>query len=82
MRVVHFIAAGDQGRTKFLAFKQHDDDSNIRLPVYREDPDGLYRLTPITFPSCTKFMYKVDVQFDQQMTAEEIKSQFGEIGVI
>ena len=27
MRVVHFIAAGDQGRTKFLAFKQHDDDS-------------------------------------------------------
>ena len=81
MRVVHFIAEGERGRTKFLAFKQYDD-WNIRLPVYREDPDGVYRLTPITFPSCTKFMYKVDIEFDKQMTTEEIKSKFGEIGVI
>ena len=76
MRVIHFITGG----AKFLAFKQHDDDSNILyLPVYREDPDGIYRLTPIIYPSCIKFMCYVEVKFDQQMTIEAIKSQFGEI---
>ena len=79
MRLIHFTAAGDDQPNLYLAIKQRDDHSEIRIPVYRKEADGVYHQTPVFFPSCTKFMYHVDVKVDQQMTAKEIRKQFGEI---
>ena len=61
MRVIHFTAAGDDQPNSYLAIKQRDDDSEIRIPVYRKEADGVYHQTPIFFPACTKFMYEIDV---------------------
>lgn len=79
MRVIHFTAAGDDQPNSYLAIKQRDDDSEIRIPVYRKEADGVYHQTPIFFPSCTKFMYQIDVKMDRQMTAKDIRKRFGEI---
>ena len=78
MRVVHFTTPGDTTDDKYLAIQRHDD-SDLRIPVYKEESDGVYRQTLIFFPSCTKFMYSIDVKSDKQMTAEEVRQQFGEI---
>lgn len=75
MRVILFSTSDH----KYLAIKHRDDDSDIRIPVYKEELDGVYRQTPIFFPSCLKFFYSVNIKFDKQMTPEEISKQFGEI---
>jgi len=74
MRVISFRT----NDTNYLAIQRHDD-SDIRIPVYKEESDGVYRQTPILFPSCLKFFYSVNVKFDKQMTAEKVMKQFGEI---
>ena len=76
--MIHFTTPGDTTDDEYLAI-QHRDDSDIRIPVYKEESDGVYRQTPIFFPSCTKFMYGVAVKIDKQMTAEEVRQEFGEI---
>ncbi len=78
MRVIHFTTPGGTADDKFLAI-QRRDDPDIRIPVYKEEFNGVYRQTPNFFPSCLKFLYSVDVKFDKQMTAEEVRQQFGEI---
>ncbi|MCY3727440.1 MAG: hypothetical protein OXF97_00390 [Nitrospira sp.] len=77
MRVISFSTGDD----KYLAIKHkhRDDDSDIRIPVYKEELDGVYRQTLIFFPSCLKFFYSVNIKFDKHMTAEEVRREFGEI---
>ena len=78
MRVISFSTSDH----KYLAIKHRDDDSDIRIPVYRKESDGVYRQTPVFFPSCLKFMYGVDVKLDKQMTDEEVRQEFGEVSAM
>lgn len=79
MRVIHFSVDDDPKPMNYLAIQCRETDSDLKIPVYKEESDGVYRVTPIFFPSCMKFMYGLTVKFDQQMTAEEIRHEFGEI---
>ena len=46
MRVIHFTASGnEEADLKYLAIQQRDEDSEIRIPVYKEEADGVYRQT-------------------------------------
>ena len=50
MRVIHFTAAGDTiNDLNYLAIQRREDDSDIRIPVYRKEADGVYHQTPVFF---------------------------------
>ena len=79
MRVIHFSVDDDPKPVNYLAIQHRETDSDVKIPVYKKESDGVYRVTPILFPSCTKFMYGLTVKFDKQMTAEEVRHEFGGI---
>lgn len=79
MRVIHFSVDDDPNPVNYLAIQHRETDSDVKIPVYKEESDGVYRVTSIFFPACTKFMYGLTVKFDKHMTAEEVRREFGEI---
>ena len=55
--MIHFTAAGDTNDLNYLAIQRREDDSDIRIPVYRKESDGVYRQTPVFF----SFMHEIHV---------------------
>lgn len=77
MRVIAFTTSDH----KYLAIKR-PEDSDVRIPVYKEESDGQYHLIPIFFPSCLKFFYDVKVTGDAHMTTEEVVKKYGDVSAL
>ena len=80
MQVISFVAPHiAEFPDEFLAIRCHDNDSKLRIPVYKKEVDNVYRRTPVFSPSCTKFLHYIEFKFDKEMSLEEIEKEFGEI---